>query len=70
MDYLDEQGRLVISRRIKYMIIVSGFNVFPKEIELILTEKAEIEDAAVIRGHSDETGEMQLLLWLLNKVVN
>lgn len=58
MGYLDEQGRLVISGRIKHMIIVSGFNVFPKEIELILTEKAEIEDAAVIRGHSDETGEM------------
>ncbi|CAG7599709.1 hypothetical protein MHYMCMPSP_01225 [Hyalomma marginatum] len=30
------------------MIIVSGFNVFTKEIKLILTEKAEIEDAAVI----------------------
>ena len=58
MGYLNEQGRLVISGRIKHMIILSGFNVFPKEIELILTEKAEIEDAVVIRGHSDETGEM------------
>ncbi|MDE4974155.1 AMP-binding enzyme, partial [Francisella tularensis] len=58
MGYLDAQGRLVISGRIKHMMIVSGFNVFPKEVELVLPEREEIEDAAVIKGHSNETGEM------------
>ncbi|MBK2267723.1 long-chain-fatty-acid--CoA ligase [Francisella philomiragia] len=65
MGYLDEQGRLVISGRIKHMIIVSGFNVFPKEVELVLTEKEEIEDAAVIKGHSNETGEMPIAFIVL-----
>ncbi|AIT09999.1 long-chain fatty acid--CoA ligase [Candidatus Francisella endociliophora] len=65
MGYLDELGRLVISGRIKHMIIVSGFNVFPKEIELTLTEKEEIADAAVIKGFSKETGEMPVAFVVL-----
>lgn len=65
MGYLDELGRLVISGRIKHMIIVSGFNVFPKEIELALTEKEEIADAAVIKGFSKETGEMPVAFVVL-----
>ena len=65
MGYLDELGRLVISGRIKHMIIVSGFNVFPKEVELVLIEKDEIEDAAVIKGHSKETGEMPVAFIVL-----
>lgn len=48
MCYLNEQGHLLISGGIKRMIIVLGFNVFTKEIELILTEKSEIEAAAII----------------------
>ncbi len=65
MGYLDELGRLVISGRIKHMIIVSGFNVFPKEIELALTEKEEIEDAAVIKAFSKKTGEMPVAFVVL-----
>lgn len=65
MGYLDELGRLVISGRIKHMIIVSGFNVFPKEIELVLIEKEEIEDAAVIKGLSKDTGEIPVAFIVL-----
>ncbi|BCD91439.1 long-chain-fatty-acid--CoA ligase [Francisella halioticida] len=65
MGYLDELGRLVISGRIKHMIIVSGFNVFPKEVELVLIEKDEIEDAAVIKGHSKKTGEIPVAFVVL-----
>lgn len=65
MGYLDKLGRLVISGRIKHMIIVSGFNVFPKEVELVLIEKDEIEDAAVIKGHSKETGEIPVAFVVL-----
>jgi long-chain acyl-CoA synthetase len=39
------------------MIIVSGFNVFPKEVEMTLMEKPEIEEVAVIGVASTETGE-------------
>ena len=33
IGFLDEMGRFSISRRCKNMLIVSGFNVFPKEVE-------------------------------------
>ncbi|QIV96382.1 long-chain acyl-CoA synthetase [Allofrancisella inopinata] len=65
MGYIDEVGRLVISGRIKHMIIVSGFNVFPKEIELALIDKQEIQDAAVVGIPSVETGEMPLAFVVL-----
>ncbi|KEI34600.1 long-chain-fatty-acid--CoA ligase [Francisella sp. W12-1067] len=65
MGYLDELGRLVISGRIKHMIIVSGFNVFPKEIELALIDKHEIQDAAVVGIPSVETGEMPVAFVVL-----
>lgn len=67
IGYLDDQGRLVISSRIKHMIIVSGFNVFPKEIELALLAKEEIEDAAVIKAPSEETGEMPVAFVVLKQ---
>ena len=58
MGYIDKFGRLVISARIKHMIIVSGFNVFPKEIELVLIDHPSVEDAAIIGVPCAETGEM------------
>ncbi|MCL4113088.1 UNVERIFIED_CONTAM: hypothetical protein GTU68_044182 [Idotea baltica] len=67
IGYLDDQGRLVISSRIKHMIIVSGFNVFPKEIELALFAREEIEDAAVIKAPSEETGEMPVAFVVLKQ---
>lgn len=65
--YLDEQGRLVISGRLKHMIIVSGFNVFPKEVELAILDKDEVEDVAVIKAPSKETGEMPVAYIVLKK---
>ncbi|MFC4892643.1 long-chain fatty acid--CoA ligase [Pseudofrancisella aestuarii] len=67
VGYIDEEGRLVISGRIKHMIIVSGFNVFPKEIELALLDKEEIEEAAVIGAPSSETGEMPVAFVVLKE---
>lgn len=65
MGYLDELGRLVISGRIKHMIIVSGFNVFPKEIELVLVDKQEIQDAAVVGISSIESGQVPVAFIVL-----
>lgn len=67
VGYIDDEGRLVISGRIKHMIIVSGFNVFPKEIELALLDKEEIEEAAVIGAPSSETGEMPVAFVVLKE---
>ena len=67
VGYLDKLGRLVISGRIKHMLIVSGFNVFPKQIELALLEIKEVDDAAVIGVPSAKTGEMPLAFIVLKQ---
>jgi len=53
-----EDGWLSIVDRKKDMIIVSGFNVFPTDIEDVLTKHDDIMDAAVVGVPSDATGEM------------
>jgi long-chain acyl-CoA synthetase len=70
VGYLDECGRLVISGRIKHMIIVSGFNVFPKEVELVLLDIEGVQDAAVIKAPSLETGEMPVAFVVLKQGKN
>ena len=40
------------------MIIVSGFNVFPNEIEEVLVTHEGILEAAAVAAPSDVTGEM------------
>ena len=55
--YLDEDGFLYISDRIKDMIISGGENVYPAEVEAILMQREEIAECAVIGIPSDKWGE-------------
>ncbi len=50
-------GHIKIVDRLKDMIIVSGFNVFPNEIEGVLMTHPDILEAAVIGEPDDRTGE-------------
>ncbi len=54
---VDESGHLAIVGRIKDLIIVSGFNVYPAEVEAILTDHPDVADAGVVGEPSVETGE-------------
>lgn len=54
---MDEEGYLTIVDRIKDMIIVSGFNVFPVDIEDVLTKNPAIGEAAVVGAPDPSTGE-------------
>ncbi|WP_262695422.1 long-chain-fatty-acid--CoA ligase [Kordiimonas aquimaris] len=54
---LDEEGYLSIVDRIKDMIIVSGFNVFPVDIEDVLTKYDAVREAAVVGAKHETTGE-------------
>ena len=54
---VDEHGDLTIVDRAKDLIIVSGFNVFPGEVEEVLRTHPGIEDAAVIGMPHPHTGE-------------
>lgn len=53
----DEEGYLSIVDRIKDMVIVSGFNVYPTDIESVLTCNEKVAEAAVVGAPDDDTGE-------------
>jgi long-chain acyl-CoA synthetase len=52
MGQLDEDGFLYITGRIKEMLIIGGENVFPREIEEVLTNHRDVIAAGVV-GRSD-----------------
>lgn len=57
MATMDEQGFFYIVDRKKDMILVSGFNVYPNEIEDVLTEHPDIVECAVIGVPDTRTNE-------------
>ncbi|WND01954.1 AMP-binding protein [Temperatibacter marinus] len=62
----DEEGNLYIVDRIKDLVIVSGFNVFPTDLEACMTQFEMIDDAAVVGVPDDETGE-RLIAYVIPK---
>lgn len=54
---VDDAGHLAIVDRLKDLIIVSGFNVHPGEVELALMEHPSVEAAGVIGEPDEITGE-------------
>ncbi|TCC53718.1 AMP-dependent synthetase [Kribbella capetownensis] len=57
VGFLDADGDLFLVDRLRELIIVSGFNVFPSEVEEVLVGAPGIREAAVIGVASEETGE-------------
>lgn len=59
-DYaqIDEKGYVRILDRKKNMILVSGFNVFPNEIEDVVCGHPDIVEAAAIGIADDDAGEV------------
>ena len=55
--YLDDDGFLFISDRVKDMIISGGENIYPREIEDVLFTLPGVADAAVIGVPSERWGE-------------
>ncbi len=54
---MDEKGYLWIEDRKKDMILVSGFNVYPNEIENVVVEMEGILEAAAIGVPDERSGE-------------
>lgn len=57
MGYLDKDGYLFISDRMKDVVIVNGFNVYPREIEELLYQHHAIKEAAVIGVEDEKKGQ-------------
>ena len=54
---VDDDGYLAIVDRQKDLIIVSGFNVFPAEVEAVLAAHPDVADVGVVGEPSERTGE-------------
>jgi len=57
MGYLDENGYLVFSGRKKEIIITGGTNVYPMDIEAVLTAHPKVKECAVIGAEDNRFGE-------------
>jgi long-chain acyl-CoA synthetase len=57
IGYMDRDGYFHIVDRKKDMIIVSGYNVFPADVEAVLFEHADILEAAVVGIPDARSGE-------------
>ena len=62
----NEEGLLYLVDRKKDMILVSGFNVYPNEIEDIVVQLDGVLEAAVIGIEDEATGERVKLFVVLN----
>ena len=53
----DDDGDIYIVDRRSDLVIVSGFNVYPREVEDVLRKHPNVGDVAVVGTHDDRTGE-------------
>jgi long-chain acyl-CoA synthetase len=53
----DDEGYIYLVDRVKDLIIVSGFNVFPAEVEDVLLEHPGVKEAGVVAVPHPHTGE-------------
>jgi fatty-acyl-CoA synthase len=57
VGHFDEAGRLFVDGRDDEMIVSGGENVFPREVEDLLADHREIEEAAVVGVADKEFGQ-------------
>jgi long-chain acyl-CoA synthetase len=57
VGYLDQDGYLFIIDRKKDMIVSGGFNVYPREVEKVISTMPQVRDVAVVGAPSEQWGE-------------
>ena len=57
VGYLDGDGDLFLVDRRKELVLVSGFNVYPREVEDVLAQHPSVREVAVIAVPDEQTGE-------------
>ena len=48
IGYVDDQGRVTMTDRLKDVIVVSGFKVFPSEVEEVVCAHPGVREAAAV----------------------
>jgi fatty-acyl-CoA synthase len=67
LGYMDEDGYVYITGRVKEMLTVGGFNVSPPEIENFLLTHPSIENTAVVGVPDERLGEVPAVFVKLKK---
>jgi long-chain acyl-CoA synthetase len=57
IGHVDDQGRVTITDRKKDMILVSGFNVYPTEVESVVAAHPGVLECAVVAVPDEKSGE-------------
>ncbi|MGP7816753.1 long-chain-fatty-acid--CoA ligase [Niallia sp. 01092] len=65
--YMDEKGYFYVVDRKKDLIIASGFNIYPREVEEVLYEHPDVEEAAVVGVGDPYRGETVKAFIVLKK---
>jgi len=58
IGHVDEDGYILITDRKKDMVLVGGFNVYPRDVEDILFQHPKVALAAVVGVPDEKSGEM------------
>jgi fatty-acyl-CoA synthase len=66
VGHFDSDGRLFIDGRDDEMIVSGGENVFPREVEDLLADRAEVKEVAVIGVDDEEFGQRLKAFVVLN----
>ena len=69
IGYLDSDGMLVITDRKKDMIIMSGWKIYPTEVEEALIHHPKISEVAVFGCPDEEKGEIPVVAVVLTEGV-
>ncbi len=67
IGYTDEDGFLYLVDRKKEMIIVGGYNVYPREVDEVLFNHPRIREAATVGKKDDRLGEVVVAFVVLEK---
>jgi long-chain acyl-CoA synthetase len=67
IGYVDEDGFLYLVDRKKDMILVGGYNVYPREVDEVLFNHPAIREAATVGRRDDRLGEVVVAFVALEK---
>ncbi len=67
LGYEDEEGYFHFSGRKKRLIIISGYNVYPTDIERVVGELPEVKECCAVQGWEKEKSMVRLYISLTDK---
>ncbi len=67
LGYEDEEGFFHFAGRKKRLIIISGYNVYPTDIERVVGELPEVKECCAVQGWENERSMVRLYLSVTDK---